>query len=69
MGTKIDKLKGRAMQIEGKLTGDRVRIAQGTAVKKKGELEGAASRVVREVKGKVRRAQDAVARAVRPKRG
>jgi uncharacterized protein YjbJ (UPF0337 family) len=68
MGAKIDKLKGRAMQIEGKLTGDRIRVAQGTAEKTKGDIEGAASRIVRKVKGTVGRAKDAVARAVRPKR-
>lgn len=68
MGEKMDKLKGRAMQIEGKLTGDRVRIAQGTAKTAKGDIEGTASRIVRKVKGSVKRAKDAVARAVRPKR-
>lgn len=54
MGAIIDKIKGKAKQIEGKLTGDKVRTAQGTAEKAKGDLEGAASRVA----GKVRRGVD-----------
>jgi len=68
MGATIDKLKGRGKQLEGKLTGDKLRVAQGTAEKAKGDLESAASRVVRDVKGRVQRAKDAVARVVRSTR-
>jgi uncharacterized protein YjbJ (UPF0337 family) len=50
MGATIDKIKGKAKQIEGLLTGDKLRTAQGTAEKTKGDLESAASRVVRKVK-------------------
>lgn len=63
-----DKLKGKAKQIEGKLTRDKLRVVQGTAQKAKGDLEGAASRLVRKVKGRLRRAKAAVARVVRAKR-
>ncbi|HET9990049.1 MAG TPA: hypothetical protein VFQ65_16075 [Kofleriaceae bacterium] len=68
MGATSDKLKGRGKQIEGKLTGDKLRTAEGTVQRKKGELEAAASRVVSDVKDRVGRAKDAVTRAVRPKR-
>ena len=57
MGAIADKIKGTVKQIEGKLTGDKLRTAQGTAEKTKGKIEGAASRAVRKVKGTVRRAK------------
>jgi uncharacterized protein YjbJ (UPF0337 family) len=41
MGALIDKIKGKAKQLEGKLTGNNVLAAQGTAEKAKGDLEGA----------------------------
>ena len=50
----IDKIIGKAKQLEGRLTGNSVLAAQGTAEKAKGDLEGAASRVTREVKRVVR---------------
>lgn len=68
MSGTMDKLKGKGKQIEGKLTGDKVRVAQGTAQKAKGDVEGAVSRVVRKVKARVRRAKKAVASAVRSPR-
>ncbi|HEX7700788.1 MAG TPA: CsbD family protein [Kofleriaceae bacterium] len=64
----MDKLKGKGKQIEGKLTGDKVRVAEGTAQKAKGDVEGAVSRVVRKVKARVQRAKKAVASAVRTSR-
>ena len=54
MGALIDKIKGKAKQLEGKLTGNNVLVAQGTAEEAKGDLEGAASRVARKVKRAVR---------------
>lgn len=54
MGALIDKIKGKAKQLEGRLTGNSVLVAQGTAEKAKGDLEGAASRVARQVKRVVR---------------
>lgn len=35
-----DKLKGKAKEIEGRITGDRVRQAQGALEKTKGNVEG-----------------------------
>jgi uncharacterized protein YjbJ (UPF0337 family) len=54
MGARMDKIKGKAKQIEGRLTGDKTRSAQGTAEKAKGDAEGIGERVVRKAKGAVR---------------
>lgn len=54
MGANTDKIKGTLKQMEGKLTGDKVRVAQGTVEKTKGDLEAAASRIARKVKRAVR---------------
>jgi uncharacterized protein YjbJ (UPF0337 family) len=53
MGAIIDKIKGKAKQIEGKLTGDKVREAQGGVEKTKGDVEGAANRMKNRVKARV----------------
>jgi uncharacterized protein YjbJ (UPF0337 family) len=53
MGAIKNKIVGTVKQIEGKLTGDPVRTAQGTAEKAVGDVEGAANRVVRNVKARV----------------
>ena len=55
MGAIMDKIKGKAKEIEGRLTGDRIRQGQGKAEKAKGDVEGAASRAARKVKGGARR--------------
>lgn len=60
MGSISDKIKGKAKQVEGKLTGDKVRTAQGTVQKAKGDAEGVVARVARKVKGVVRRAKTRV---------
>jgi len=67
MGAIADKIKGTAKQIEGRLTGDRIRETQGAAEKTKGKIEGAASRAVRKVKTKVAtaRARSRARRAAR----
>jgi uncharacterized protein YjbJ (UPF0337 family) len=54
MGALTDKIRGKAKQLEGKLTGNDVLVARGTAEEAKGDLEGAASRVARKVKRAVR---------------
>jgi uncharacterized protein YjbJ (UPF0337 family) len=54
MGAITDKIRGKAKQIEGKLTGNRVLVAQGTAEEAKGNVEAAASRVARKVTSAVR---------------
>ena len=65
MSAKSDKIKGRAKQIEGKLTGDEVRVAQGTLQRAKGDVEGVVSRIVRDVKRGVRNGQADIRRARR----
>jgi uncharacterized protein YjbJ (UPF0337 family) len=55
MGEIIDKLEGTAMQVEGKITNDKVRMVQGTALASKGRLEGFISRFVGRVKSTVTR--------------
>lgn len=52
MGATTDKIKGKLMKAEGKLTGDKVRSAQGSAVETKGKAKGAVSRGIAKVKGK-----------------
>lgn len=53
MGAITDKLKGKAKKMEGRLTGDRVREAQGGLEEKKGDLEQRASRVKNRVKARI----------------
>jgi len=53
MGEIIDKVKGKAKQVEGILTGDKARQQEGKADEMKGKLEGVVNRV-----------EDAVERAV-----
>jgi uncharacterized protein YjbJ (UPF0337 family) len=40
MGAIKDKIVGKAKQVEGRLTGDKLREAQGSARKTKGDVEG-----------------------------
>jgi uncharacterized protein YjbJ (UPF0337 family) len=40
MGAIGDKIKGKAKQVEGRVTGDKVRETQGTVQKTKGNIEG-----------------------------
>lgn len=49
-----DKIKGKMKQIEGRLTGDKVRTAQGTTEKTKGDVKAKASRVKMQAKAKGR---------------
>jgi uncharacterized protein YjbJ (UPF0337 family) len=54
MGALTDKIRGKAKQLAGKLTGDNVLSAQGTAQQAKGDVERAASSVARKLKHTVR---------------
>lgn len=54
MRAKTDKLKGIAKQIEGKLTGDKVKTAEGSLLRAKGNAEGALNSISRAVKRGVR---------------
>ena len=44
MASITDKLKGKAKRAEGRVTGDRVREAQGAIEEKKADVEGAFER-------------------------
>jgi len=65
MTARADKIKGRVKQIEGKLTGDKVRMAQGTVQRAKGDVEGAVANLGRSVLRGVRRAKDELSKASR----
>ena len=67
MGAIVDKIKGRAKQVEGKVTGDKVRMAQGTVEKAKGDAKNMAARAARKVKGSVRKVKAKVQRAASSK--
>jgi uncharacterized protein YjbJ (UPF0337 family) len=55
-----DKIAGTAKKIEGKLTGDKVRSAQGSAQVGIGKFESAANRAASKVKAAGRRIEDKV---------
>ncbi len=60
MGALKDKIAGTAKQIEGKLTGDKARTAQGTVQKAVGKVESAVSDVADKVKEGARQIEDKV---------
>jgi len=60
MGEIIDKLKGKAKQVEGILTGDKARQREGEADEAKGKLEGVVNRVEETVERALVGAQQAV---------
>ena len=65
MGAIKDKIKGKLMKAEGRMTGDKVRQGQGKAVEAKGKVKGAIDRGVRKVKaakGKMQRKASAARR-------
>ena len=49
-----DKIAGKLKQVEGRLTGDKVRTAQGTAEKGMGDVKAGASRVASKAKNGAR---------------
>ena len=55
MGAIGDKIIGTAKKIEGKLTGDKLRTAQGSAQQAKGKIEAGISRVAGKVKAGARK--------------
>ena len=57
MGAIIDKLKGRAKRVEGQVTGDRVREAQGVVEETKGKVEGAFDRAGQKIRARVDQAR------------
>jgi uncharacterized protein YjbJ (UPF0337 family) len=52
MGEIIDKLKGKAKQVQGKVTGDRAKQAEGIVEEKKGEAKKAWEDVKHDVRDK-----------------
>jgi uncharacterized protein YjbJ (UPF0337 family) len=60
MGEIIDKIKGKAKQVEGILTGDKARQHEGEVDEAKGKLEGIVDRVEDAVERAVVGAHDAV---------
>jgi uncharacterized protein YjbJ (UPF0337 family) len=61
MGEIIDKVKGKAKQIEGVITGDKTRQLEGELDEAKGNVKG----VVNKVEDRVHKAVDAVKQAVK----
>jgi uncharacterized protein YjbJ (UPF0337 family) len=59
MGAISDKIKGKAMQIEGKLTGDKVRMIEGVVREKQGQVEGVVARTGRKLKRVARKIRNA----------
>ncbi len=55
MGEIIDKAKGKAKQVEGSLTGDRDRQAEGVVDEKKGDLKGKFEEVKQNIKERFRK--------------
>jgi uncharacterized protein YjbJ (UPF0337 family) len=62
MGAISDKIKGKAKQVEGRVTGDRVRemqgvaeVVKGDAKQAKGDIQGAVDRAVTRVRAGVTR--------------
>ncbi len=60
MGAKLDKIKGKAKELEGRLTGDKLRTAQGKATQTKGSVKGVAARVAAKVKAGIKRVKKEV---------
>jgi uncharacterized protein YjbJ (UPF0337 family) len=57
MGAISDKMKGKGKQIEGRLTGDPVRKAEGAAEEAKGDVERVLERVKDRVSTKMNQAR------------
>jgi len=62
MGSILDKIKGKAKEMEGRLTGDKLRTAQGKATTAKGEVKGMAERASSRVKAGVSRTKGKIQR-------
>jgi uncharacterized protein YjbJ (UPF0337 family) len=58
MGELIDKIKGKAKQVEGRATGNKAREAEGVADEVKGKAKGAFEELKTDVKRAVRQNPD-----------
>lgn len=63
MGAITDKIKGKAKELEGKLTGDKVRTGQGKLEGAKGDIKLKGKRVADRARGAASRAKARVNRA------
>jgi uncharacterized protein YjbJ (UPF0337 family) len=59
MGELIDKAKGKAKRVQGKVTGDRAKEAEGAAQEVKGKVEGVFDDLKTDVKRAFRKDDDA----------
>jgi uncharacterized protein YjbJ (UPF0337 family) len=59
MGTISDKIKGKMMRVQGRLTGDKIRTADGVVTEKQGQLEGAVAGAKRKLKRVARKIRNA----------
>jgi uncharacterized protein YjbJ (UPF0337 family) len=57
MGELIDKVKGKAKRVQGHVTGDRGKEAEGAAQEIKGEIEGAFDDLKTDVKRAVKKGE------------
>jgi uncharacterized protein YjbJ (UPF0337 family) len=62
MGSIITKIKGKAKEVEGRLTGDKARVVQGKGTQAKGEVESVGERASARVKAGVSRAKAKIQR-------
>lgn len=58
MGELIDKAKGKAKQVQGRVTGDRAKEAEGVAQEYKGKVEGALDDLKTDVKRALEKKDD-----------
>lgn len=58
MGEIIDKIKGKAKQVQGRATGDRAKEAEGVADELKGKAKGAFEELKTDVKRGVRESEE-----------
>ena len=57
MGAIIDRIRGKAKKTEGRLTGNRVREAEGIGTETKGKVKSAVNRVADKARASVSRAK------------
>lgn len=58
MGELIDKIKGKAKEVQGRATGNKTREAEGLAEQAKGKAKGAFEEAKHEVKRAVRESKE-----------
>jgi uncharacterized protein YjbJ (UPF0337 family) len=66
MGEIIDKVKGKAKQVEGKVTGNKARQAEGIADEMKGKAKGKFEELKTDIKRAARKEDDSEEQTLRP---